>query len=339
MSARSEADLGLDALLEAAMSAASPLPPTAFDTENPRGRKRRRESTDDGDDTQDEDEDDELPTTITPGQPPEAPVPNANKNVIAFAKQFATHKRLRPSQISEVEVFAADPIATRQIKMYTVLLGIDSRLESMRTSAPDFKISSALDKNMKKLAIGILLSPKLAAYKGTLPTKHLLSILKKKRFDLPVGIELIASDWAVVKSRVEYHLTQTRASFKKYLAKGVEDKDPKKHTNIFVLGQRFVHDTGTTLTTPLCARIALMRQYLLLHPGEVFWDKLDERLAWIRTTSNGDYNKQTKMFKVFLSDDRDKHGNRAEYALPEDAVVDEWQAEVDVVVDPDATAA
>ncbi|KAJ6537432.1 hypothetical protein DFH09DRAFT_1324284 [Mycena vulgaris] len=250
MSSRSDLDIDLDAQLAAAM-VDSPMPATPH---NPRKRRREdREDSTEGQDSQEED-DDTLPTSITadtgpPGVPSSS---NANKNVLAFAKQFATHKRLRPSQIAEVETFAADPIATRQIKMYTPWNYV-----FFATVRPEFEVLSISQKNIHQLAIGVLVSPKLASYKGSLPT-NLLNILKKKRFDLPLGIEFITSDWAVVKSRAEYHLTQGRSGFKKCLVKSVEAKDATEHTNIFVLGQRFVRDTDTTLTTPLCARIALM---------------------------------------------------------------------------------
>ncbi|KAJ7686814.1 hypothetical protein B0H17DRAFT_1204021 [Mycena rosella] len=320
-----QSDLDVDAQLAAAMAAESPLPPT------PLGRNPlKRPRTNDDDDSQNEDDDGDLLTSIAPSRPSGDATANANRNVLVFAKQFATHKRLRPTQISEVETFAADPIATRQIKMYTVMLAIEGRLEAMRTATADFKVSASLNKNLQRLALGILVSPQLAAYKGSIPTKILMDILKKRRFDLPVGIEFIASDWATVKSRAEYQLTQLVASIK--------DADPKKHKNIFALGQRFVRDTDTTLTTPLCARIALMRKYYTLYPGDIFWDKLDIRLAWMRENSKGDAAKQTKMFKVILNDDRDAHGIRADYTMPDDAVVDEWQAEVDTVVDHDNTA-
>jgi hypothetical protein len=41
--------------------------------------------------------------------------------------------------------------------------------------------------------------------------------------------------------------------------------DPKYHTNVFTLGQRFVKDTETVLTIELCAHIALMVS-LLFNP-------------------------------------------------------------------------
>ncbi|KAJ7736042.1 hypothetical protein DFH07DRAFT_779831 [Mycena maculata] len=298
-------------MLSAAALAASPLPPSSSpgpngpDGGNINSRKRRRIDGADGPDSNNEEEDDELPIQLT-----------ANKNVLGFTKQYATHKRLRPSQVAEVVAFAADPIVTRQIKLFAILLGVGNCVDTIRSAAPDFKLSLSTDKNLHQLAIGILVSPLLGAYKGSLPTKHLLNIVKKKCFDLPAGIELISSDWAVVKTRAEYHLTQGRAAFKKLLKASVSDKDPKNHPNIFALGQRFVKDTDSTLTTPLCARIALMLP----------------ALAWTRENSGGDTNKQTKMFKVVLDDDRNKHGNKADYSMPDDAVVDEWQSEVDTVV-------
>ncbi|KAJ7765374.1 hypothetical protein DFH07DRAFT_770102 [Mycena maculata] len=298
MPPRSDADSEFDAMLSAAALAASPLPPSS--SPGPEGGNINSRK--------------------------------SNKNVLGFAKQYATHKRLHPSQVAEVEAFAADPIATCQIKLFATLLGVGNCVDTIRTAAPDFKLSSSTDKNLHQLGIGILVSPLIGAYKGSLPTKHLLNIVKKKCFDLPSGIELISSDWAVVKTHAEYYSTQGRAAFKKLLKASIADKDPKKNPNIFILGQRFVKDTDSTLTTPLCARIALMRKYFLLHPGDLFWDELDGRLAWMQQNSGGDTNKQTKMFKVVLDDDRNKHGNLADYSMPDDSVIDEWQSKVDIVV-------
>lgn len=86
------------------------------------------------------------------------------------------------------------------------------------------------------------------------------------------------------------------------------------HTNIFTLGQTFVKDTDSVLTVELCSRIALMvrfycwvcslaqhmsqRQEYTAYPGDNFWDKLDERLVWMREAANYDEKKITKY--VFL---------------------------------------
>ncbi|KAJ7705342.1 hypothetical protein B0H17DRAFT_1126194 [Mycena rosella] len=315
-----QSDLDVDAQLAAAMAAESPLPPT------PLGRNPlKRPRTNDDDDSQNEDDDGDLPTSIAPSRPSGDATANANRNVLVFAKQFATHKRLRPTQISEVETFAADPIATRQIKMYTVMLAIEGCLEAMRTATADFKVSASLNlffaEEPTTACIGDI---------GISPTRRIQGQHSHQNSDV--------HRFQLGDRQAEYQLTQVRSEFKKNLVASVKDADPKKHKNIFALGQHFVRDTDTTLTTPLCARIALMRKYYTLYPGDIFWDKLDIRLAWMRENSKGDAAKQTKMFKVILNDDRDAHGIRTDYMMPDDAVVDEWQAEVDTVVDHDNTA-
>ncbi|KAJ6604958.1 hypothetical protein B0H10DRAFT_2440305 [Mycena sp. CBHHK59/15] len=348
MPPKSAANIVLDARLAAAMLAASPVPLAP-----PGHRKRKCTNTDEQGDTEnglgsdEDDSDDELPTTITPTSASAALTSGAltsgssasNRNVLTFTKQYATTKCLRPSQITGVEAFAGDSVATRQIKLFALSLSLKNKMEQIVSTRPDFKVSLALDKNIHQIALGILTSSRLAAYKGSLPTKHLLNILIKNRFDLPPGIEFIASDWALVKSRAEHHLTQVRALFKRFLKQSLPEGPPSAHLNIFVLGQHFVKDTKTVLTVLLCARIALMREIYVDHPGEEFWDELDSRLSWMRTTAGMDDNKIIKMFKLVLNDDCAAHGVSSDYTLPEDAVVDQWQLSVDNAIDADTVSA
>ncbi|KAJ7033583.1 hypothetical protein C8F04DRAFT_1395980 [Mycena alexandri] len=325
---REEIDL-YDAKMAAAMDAESPVAPT---------RKRRRSdlppSSDGFDDSSDNDNDnDELPTVILPSGG--ASSGSSDGNMLVLAKHCATHKRLKPSQTTELEAFAGDSLATRQIKLYAISLSIEGKLSSIVAATPEFSVSPSLDKNIRQLAYGIMTSVKISSYKGNITTAHLLNILKTQRFDLPLGIEFIASDWGRVKTRSEYQLTQCRATFKKFsyrpqLKASMPSKaSPAEHTNIFALGQRFVKDTQTVLTVELCARIALMRQRFILFPGDDFWDELDKRLVWMRKQANHDPAKIAKGFKLVLAEDREKHGNSADYQLPEDAIVDTWQLSVD----------
>ncbi|KAJ7804759.1 hypothetical protein B0H14DRAFT_3883272 [Mycena olivaceomarginata] len=309
-----------DAKLATAMLADSP--------ERPAVSRKRKHAGANPDNSEDEEDDDELPG---PSLPPSSDAPTGdssepNSNMVAFSRQYATHKRLKPFQVSEVEVFAADPLAARQVKLFTLVLGVNSKLDGIVSAQPAFKVSPALEKNLRQLAHGITISSRLSSYKGELAKKHLLNIVRKSRFDLLPGIENVPSDWGLVKSRAEYHLTQARATFKKFVrvvfrlpcialmmfvcfpfpflffrlvsfiklkASILPKADPKYHTNIFALGQCFLKDTETVLTVELCARIALMRQQYKLFPGDDFWDKLDQRLAWIRKTAGYDENKIT----------------------------------------------
>ncbi|KAJ7717129.1 hypothetical protein B0H16DRAFT_445966 [Mycena metata] len=322
-----------DARMAAAMAAESPVP----------SRKRKRSDlppSSDGfdqssDNDREEDEDSDLLPVIIPSAG--ASSGSSDSNMLALAKHCDTHKRLKPSQTTELEVFAADSVAVHQVKLYAISLSIEAKLESIVAATPEFSVSSSLDKNIRQLAYGVMVSVKISSYKGSIATAHLLNILKKERLGLPTGIEFIASDWARVKSRAEYHLTQCRATFKKWLKASMPTKaSSAEHTNIFALGQRFVKDTQTVLTVELCARIALMRQRYILFPGDSFWDELDKRLVWMRKQANHDAAKIARGFKLVLAEDREKHGNSADYQLPEDAVVDKWQLSVDDSITADS---
>ncbi|KAJ7111880.1 hypothetical protein C8R44DRAFT_856494 [Mycena epipterygia] len=191
-------------------------------------------------------------------------------------------------------------------------LSLEGKLAQIVTAAPEFAVTASLDKNMRQLAFCIMSSVKVSSYKGSVTTAHLMNILKTKCYDLPAGIEFIPSDWACVKARAEYHLTQCRATLKKFLKASMPPKSPpKEHWNIFVLGQRFVKDTQTVLKVELCARIALMTAVHSV-PGEDFYDKLDERLVWIPEQAHNDPKKIAKAFKVALNEDRANHGNSAD---------------------------
>ncbi|KAJ7819077.1 hypothetical protein B0H14DRAFT_2600902 [Mycena olivaceomarginata] len=282
------------AKLAAAMLADSPAPLV---------RKRKDPPGTNPDESNDHEDDDQLPT-IPSSDAPTEDLSGTNSNMVAFARQYATHKRLKPSQVTEVEAFAADPLAAHQVKLFTLVLGVNSKLESIIAAQPAFKVSPSLDKNLRQLTHGIMISSRLASYKGELAKKHLLNIVKKNRFDLPPGIENVASDWGLVKSRGSGNVQEVY--------------------------------TETTLTVELCARIALMRQQYKFYPGDDFWDKLNAELTWMRKQAGYDEHKIAKAFKQVLADDRADHGKSAEYTLPEDAVVDVWQASVDTSINTDS---
>jgi hypothetical protein len=76
-----------------------------------------------------------------------------------------------------------------------------------------------------------MLSINISAYKGDIPRNHVLvctlfssmiqisksvqDILKRYRFDLPVGIEHDYANWEKISTYVGYTLTQNRAKVKK----------------------------------------------------------------------------------------------------------------------------
>ncbi|KAJ7845606.1 hypothetical protein B0H14DRAFT_3454874 [Mycena olivaceomarginata] len=99
-----------------------------------------------------------------------------------------------------------------------------------------------------------------------------------------------------------------------------------EHQNIYDLAQAIVKDTQCTVNVVLCARIALMRKVYLKHPGNNFWDKIDDR-----NEANGDAKKTTRAFRHILTQDQDKHGAKT-YVL--DDTVDAFQLQVDELINP-----
>ncbi|KAJ7880931.1 hypothetical protein B0H13DRAFT_2667698 [Mycena leptocephala] len=133
---------------------------------------------------------------------------------------------------------------------------LSNELGKIVTSASPYEISAALEKNSHDYATAILLSSKISAYKGSVPTNMLLDILKKRRFDLPVI------------SAVQDAFTQLRSKFKKTLLASLKvyrkatDLVPgPQQQNIFKLTQVLVKGTQCSVSVAL---VALMhRTYLI----------------------------------------------------------------------------
>ncbi|KAJ7288600.1 hypothetical protein C8J57DRAFT_1280818, partial [Mycena rebaudengoi] len=274
-------------------------------------------------------------------QPQVVPV---NQNIAVAARNFGQRKRLRPEQITELEVFVNDSNLLREAKLMANVLAVGNQLKEIVAAQPTFKISDALETNIQKYAPAVLLSSKIKEYKGEGPTNNLLAILKKYRFDIPPGLENNKADWDKIVAAVQDALTQRRSTIKKAILCSLKTHktDTKyapnaQHQNIFELAQAVVKGTECTINVILCARVALMRSVFLKHPGPKFWDKIDERLDKIRKEAKGDANKITKAFRHVLTIDQDTHGIK-DYKLDERAV-DDFQQTVDDVLDVHAANA
>ncbi|KAF8136028.1 hypothetical protein K438DRAFT_1996993 [Mycena galopus ATCC 62051] len=260
-------------------------------------------------------------------------VVSANLNIVAATKLYANKKRLRADQVTELEQFANDPSSLREIKLLANLFAFGNELGKLVASQPSYEVSADLNTNVAKYAIAILLSNNITTYKGDAATDALMIVVKKLRFDLPPGLENIPTDWAKVVGAGQYALTQRRSKIKKVVRASLKpDEDGvyapnTEHQNIYDLAQAVIKDTQCKVSVELCARIALMRNVYLKHPGNNFWDKLDNRLSKIRNAAKGDKKKIVRAFRQALTDDQNKHGTKT-YVLDEN-VVDTFQREVD----------
>ncbi|KAH7905229.1 hypothetical protein BJ138DRAFT_1118660 [Hygrophoropsis aurantiaca] len=255
------------------------------------------------------------------------------RDLLAYTKRYATKQKLKPEQIAEAEAF--DPPNECQIKLFITLQAIENRLEKIVTTAPPFTISAELKANIDTYAVAVLNSSKISSYKGEVATEHILTLLKKNRFDLPPGIECNAAQWEKVVVYTGESLTQTRSRLKKLLVASLKDKSPAESSNLFEVAQDFVAGTRSQVTIGLCARIALMRAVYLKTPGALFWDAVDARMEFICNASAGDPAKVARAFKKYLNEDRKTYSAQCEFDIGDgDSGVDAVQQEVDDTIEP-----
>ncbi|KAJ7782555.1 hypothetical protein DFH07DRAFT_949346 [Mycena maculata] len=138
-----------------------------------------------------------------------------NQNAISALQCYSERKRLRADQTTEVTLLINDSPAFRHVKLLATLLHVSNQVAAVVTAQPTFEVTSHLEKNIYNYAAAILLSSKISAYKGAIPTNTLLNILKKHRFDLPAGIENNPADFAKVVTVVQDTFTQLCSKFKK----------------------------------------------------------------------------------------------------------------------------
>ncbi|KAF7359606.1 hypothetical protein MVEN_00684400 [Mycena venus] len=289
-----------------------------------------------------------------------------NQNIVAAARHYAQKKRIRGDQLIELEAFlkvglldsltisnltiyssVKDPASLREAKLFTNLFTIGNQLEKINASKPAYEVSDDLEMNIQKYAPAILLSSKINVYKGEATTNYLLELLKIYRFDIPVGLENIPTDWAKVVASAEYALTQRRSKIKKVIRSSLkpregEDKKivyapPNEHQTIFQLTTAVVKGTQCSVNVMLASRIALMlqRKTYLKYPGLNFWDQLDLRLEKIRNDANGDAKKIVRAFRHILEKDQNEHGVKNDNDKDLEDTVDAFQKKVDDILDID----
>ncbi|KAJ7793509.1 hypothetical protein B0H14DRAFT_2622829 [Mycena olivaceomarginata] len=222
-------------------------------------------------------------------------------------------------------------------------------------SKPGFELSSDLETNIQKYA------PPFSCLTRSVHTRDKApqcvfcvtftctpfvpqEVIKRLRFDIPVGLESIPTDWGKVVSYAEFSLTQRRSKIKKAIRSSVkfhEDKITKKvtyandseHQNIFELTTAIVKGTQCVVNVTLGARVALMRKVYFKNPGSNFWDKLDFKLENIHNDADGDAKKLVRAFRHVLEQDQAKHGKKNYKDSDIEGKVDPFQQKVDDIID------
>ncbi|KDQ20411.1 hypothetical protein BOTBODRAFT_169169 [Botryobasidium botryosum FD-172 SS1] len=243
------------------------------------------------------------------------------------AIRWASAKGLHMDQQDALVKYGHAHPVERQIMLFAEVMALGNKVETIIAAQPEYRISEALDINIKELVQAVMLSPKLVSYKGNAPLNIILDILKRVRYDLPAGIENTPSDWAKVVARVQYHLTQTRSEMKKDVVESIKGVDPQTHDSIIELTLSLAKGTNLTVNISMCARVALLRYVIGLCKRQNYWDVVDDVLAQIRKKSARNNAKYIKYFSKYLADDCAAHGED-NYEIP-DPALGEWQHGID----------
>ncbi|KAF8812824.1 hypothetical protein BYT27DRAFT_6402719 [Phlegmacium glaucopus] len=288
-------------------------------------------------------EDDELPDQLLPdgaaigepsastsaSQPDEnengLPLSGVSRNEQAILRRAAEKLKLHPYQRVLLQYFVKCSPAACDAQIMMAIFDVDNRLEQQAAAAPLFMVSEALHLNIKSFIIAVLLSAKLAAYKGTI-----LSLIMKDRLHIPPTFDRDPHATKLLKERVTYELSQARGKLKKLIKSG-NDK------NIFDLATSLVNGTSCTVTIQLCGRVALFRKMFAIDPNDSFWDTVDDELVKIRTKAQNNPVKITRYFKAILEADQKAYlGDypSVSYTLPTSVTsADAWQTEVNSLLD------
>ncbi|PPQ78597.1 hypothetical protein CVT26_005315 [Gymnopilus dilepis] len=286
---------------------------------------KRGHDGDEGDDVGGDTEREDGPSPAGPQADSNAQV----SNLAAACHRHAAKKKLRPEQRSDIDAFLLDSDIGRLARVYTLLLAVENQILAQQSAAPPWTLSDDLKTNINKYALAVMLSVKIAAYKGQVPANNILEILRRFRFDLPPGIEHDYANWEKVTTQVSDTLTQIRAKMKKQIRESIAN-----NTNIYRLTQAMASGLPNARpTVQLCARIALMRCiYVTSGGGEKYWNAIDKRLKFIRDRSGGEASRVAKAFKQILKEDRETYGIGDDYDI-KDLVANDWQVQVDNIVE------
>ncbi|PPQ75138.1 hypothetical protein CVT24_010100 [Panaeolus cyanescens] len=247
------------------------------------------------------------------------------------ARKMAIARKLTPYQRELVDDYIKMPQLSRSISLFIQQCEILNKLEAVVTNSATFVVSSALMENIKAYVTAVLLSSKLAAYKGNTPRDHVMTLVRREGLHLPENYENDASIVRTISNAVSEELTQSRARVKKELKASITD-----HQTIYDLANSLTHNTKCVVTPALCARLAFLPQramYVKDSSPNGFWSGVDSQLRRIRKAANDDAVKITRAFKVYLENDRTKHGGTEADAPSLSPLSATWQESVDGIIE------
>ncbi|EDR02850.1 uncharacterized protein LACBIDRAFT_332038 [Laccaria bicolor S238N-H82] len=232
------------------------------------------------------------------------PSRGSDTNGIVVACRLLRQQQLTPYQRTEADQFIKVYSFSCCMMIFLQLCSVKNKLDEIVKTAPPFTVSGPLFENMKSLVVAVLLSAKLGAYKGSLPRDHVFTLIKKDGVHLPAGFEKNAYTLKVINSAIQDELTQAHSRIKKMIKESVVASE-----TIFELTTAVITNTHSSVTVPLCARLALLCKLYTEVSDATYWDKVDARLKLIRTMAGDDTMKITRTFEKILEGDQAKYGD------------------------------
>lgn len=237
-------------------------------------------------------------------------------------QRLAVAKRLRPSSVQELAMFAKADKKSREIRTFALALEIKDLLSFIEGN---WSPSGDALVNIKEFSTLYLLSVTSPTYKfGS--TAVVLKTLKKVSVGLPEGWYDDAAKRGTVATAVTKYMTETRSSMKKLIRTSIEGPKgkPDETQNIAELASAIVGLGGPLLraTVQHWGRFAVMRSVFGKTDGSsTFWDKVDKELSSIRENANVKYpNDRNKAgrevhtsINTILEADYDLYGNPSRY--------------------------
>ncbi|KAH9947865.1 hypothetical protein B0H21DRAFT_304590 [Amylocystis lapponica] len=244
---------------------------------------------------------------------------------LQFLDGQAIQKKLKLSTKEELRKYILAPDAEREVMMAANVFAIRDALMSIETSTAavqeTWEVPEKIQRNIKKYALRILLSPVIAEYDGAPALKLLMDIVERK---LCSGLsKSIRHDddgkWDKLTEVARYSLTQFKSSIKKAISKSynhfekiVQNAPCASGQDIIALckhltqiGKKSAGTTNLVVTAEMCGRISVLRYVMIDKPDSTeYWADVDKKLARTREMGKNDPKKISKLILASLDEDR-----------------------------------
>ncbi|KAF6744823.1 hypothetical protein DFP72DRAFT_786009, partial [Ephemerocybe angulata] len=244
---------------------------------------------------------------------------------VLHAKRVANRLSLGGPYSRDLEAFVVEDPDVRCVLMYAKLLAVEQKVSNITSTQGSYTVSKALMDNIKSVSYAVLLSPKLATYRGSAVWKRVVAVLKQLEVTLPSNFSTDRNVLNSISEAIINELTQARSKIKKAIGLTLKSKE-----SIYELASGLIQNTQCIVTVALCARLALLRRVLSepQHSGQKYWKFVNERLEKFRLKADGAEDKLQILFATTLAQDRQTYGTAQQNTIQSQST-NEWNSTID----------